>query len=558
MLSSDLLLSRISKGKIHPIYAKLEPETLELAELLIESFKRHVGRPYGELTEELEGFEGMNFRFIRGLSQLLTRRAEIKTVSAVEPSLAREALFEACGGLALTFAERKAALNKAAKSFSISVPELEKALWADLEEKQILTEFQTLLPTELLGQYNISLTQTLLFRAVDMDLQVKGNYQQLLRTIVRTKLMYTLENSGNEETVKLHLEGPASLFRMSDRYGTALAKVFPVLLNCERWSLRAGILYKGYRGKRILEFTLEDRAEVFRPLSGSKVLESLGKAKETKESYGIKALESPGKIKESERKEKTEYNFSGKEIYDSEVEKEFAALGFGRWKTRREPTILKAGPYAFVPDFSLERDGVLVYVEIVGFWTPEYLEKKIGKLKQVQENVLLLVNKKLSCSEKAFPGRQVLFYEKKLPAREIMQFLRKTEKKKLQKDLKKLQGAKLEFSGELVRLEELAERKGVWIEALREEFSKRSLEYNSAEYPSLNGYVLLEDFALQQSLLEKLDSQLKKLRSYAEALKVFEKFKLDSELYYPVLDFLGYKVIWCGLSEETAKLKKEL
>lgn len=542
MLSSDLLITRISKGTIRPAYAKFDPETLDLAKLLIDTFKLHVGKPYGELLAELEGFEEMNFRFIRGLSQLLIRRSVVETVSVVDPSSAREAVFEACGGMAPTPEERKAALETASEKFSVSVPELEEALWADLEENQVLKEFRPQAPAELLRQYNISQTQTLLFRAVDMDLWIRGNYQQLLWAVVRAGLMYSLGEAGEtnrkiEEEVRLHLDGPASLFRMSERYGNAFARVFPVLLKCESWGLRAGILHKGYQGKRILEFTLDDSEEAFGLGLGPGPLHKPGLVEEGKESYG------PEESAETETKTQTR-----KEAYDSVVEKEFASLGFGRWKARREPTVLKAGPYAFVPDFSLERDGVLVFVEIVGFWTPEYLEKKIRKLKEVKETVLLLVGKKLRCSEKDFPGRNVIFYDKKIPAREIMQALREYEEKKFAEDLEKLRGMEIELSGELIGLEGLAEEKGVWTEALKALLSEK--------LAGSEDYVLLEDFVLQRGLLEKLDRRLEKLNSYAGAVGLFEEFGLDPGLYYPVLECLGYKVVWCGLSEEDARIKK--
>ena len=195
LLTSDLLVTRISGGKIRPAYAAFNPENLELAGLLIETFEQHIGKTYGDLLAELEGYEEMNYRFIRGLSQLLGRRAVIETDAAVDPSLARESVFEACGGMALSPSEKKEALQKAAKKLSISVQELEKALWADLEENQILKSFLPISTAELLKQYNISLTQTLLFRAVDLEIWIKGDFQKILWKILRSGLMYSLEDA---------------------------------------------------------------------------------------------------------------------------------------------------------------------------------------------------------------------------------------------------------------------------------------------------------------------------------------------------------------------------
>ena len=71
--------------------------------------------------------------------------------------------------------------------------------------------------------------------------------------------------------------------------------------------------------------------------------------------------------------------------------------------------------------------------------------------------------------------------------------------------------------------------------------------------------MLLENYMIHRQLLEKIDLELEKpgaAETYAGAVNVFESFRLDRSLYYPVLEQLGYKVIWTGLSEEDAKIKK--
>ena len=73
------------------------------------------------------------------------------------------------------------------------------------------------------------------------------------------------------------------------------------------------------------------------------------------------------------------------------------------------------------------------------------------------------------------------------------------------------------------------------------------------------GYVLLENYIIHRQLLEKIDLELEKpgaVETYADAVKVFEGFELDRSLYYPVLEHLGYRVIWTGLSEEDARVRK--
>jgi hypothetical protein len=612
---------------------------------LIETFEQHIGKTYGDLLAELDGYEEMNYRFIRGLSQLLGRRTVIETDAVVDPSLARETVFEACGGMALSPAEKKEALQKAAKKLSISVKELEKALWADLEENQIVKSFVPLSPAELLKQYNISLTQTLLFKAVDLDIWIKGDFQKILWKILRSGLMYSLEDTEegrdkidreshrdterNEESkgktkegktkekfdelkaVHLHLDGPASLFRISERYGNSFAKIFPALLRSKGWRLKSGILYKGYQGKRVLDFTLDDSEKLFKITPEAAMYpETTSTGIQIKEEKGIYEAEKETR-KEAVKDIGIEEIDAEEEAYDSTLEQIFGSLSLGSWKIKREPTILKAGKYAFVPDFSLQRDGMRVYLEIVGFWTPEYLENKIEKLKQVKEPVILLIDRKLKCSEKDFPSQEVIFFDKKIPANEVMQILRKYEEKKFSEDRTRLEDMEFSISGELINLEEIASEKGVMPDALKEVVadrlakaeelekagrlekagepgksgeSERTGEFGKAreleelresgkakefgkikefgkfeDLEKYRGYALLENYLIHRKLLEKIDMGLEKpglVETYADVVKVFESFGLDRSLYYPVLDYLKYKVIWAGLSEESARVRK--
>ncbi|MFI5384336.1 MAG: DUF790 family protein, partial [Methanosarcina thermophila] len=153
------------------------------------------------------------------------------------------------------------------------------------------------------------------------------------------------------------------------------------------------------------------------------------------------------------KEEKGEYQAGTEEIeaeevaYDSKLEQMFGSLSLGSWEIIREPTILKAGRHAFVPDFALQRNGIKVYLEIVGFWTPEYLENKVKKLRQVKKPVILLIDRKLKCSEKDFPSQEVIFFDKKIPANEVMKILRRYEEKKLSEDRSKLGEIELSLSG---------------------------------------------------------------------------------------------------------------
>ena len=132
---------------------------------------------------------------------------------------------------------------------------------------------------------------------------------------------------------------------------------------------------------------------------------------------------------------------------------------------------MKAGQYAFIPDFSLERNGTKIYVEIIGFWTPEYLKHKIQKLNQLQEkeSMILLVNRNLACTGSEFQADNLLFYDKKIPHLEIIKILRRYEEKQQAEKITKLKGMEISFGSDVsvINLDEVAQRYGVSLEAIR-------------------------------------------------------------------------------------------
>jgi len=191
------------------------------------------------------------------------------------------------------------------------------------------------------------------------------------------------KRSEGLKDIHLHIEGPASFFRMSECYGNSFAKIFPILMQSKDLKLKAVILYKGSQGKRILEFTLENSNEVFKSVSeNTRDMETCSSELQLKEKKEGEGTGEKVKTKFSNKETETLEEDAEIETYDSNIEHILSSFRLGSWKIKREPTILKAGRYAFVPDFSLQRDSTKAYLEIVGFWTPEYLAKKLKNLKK--------------------------------------------------------------------------------------------------------------------------------------------------------------------------------
>lgn len=93
-------------------------------------------------------------------------------------------------------------------------------------------------------------------------------------------------------------------------------------------------------------------------------------------------------------------------VYDSGIEQSFAeafaalerAQATDGWQLEREPEplLLPGGPGEssagiVIPDFALTRGKRRVYIEILGFWTPSYRERKLQKLQQLRGRADLIL-----------------------------------------------------------------------------------------------------------------------------------------------------------------------
>lgn len=65
----------------------------------------------------------------------------------------------------------------------------------------------------------------------------------------------------------------------------------------------------------------------------------------------------------------------------------------GKWLLTREDEVLLLGDSVMIPDFAFthKEDGRRALVEIVGFWHPEYLRRKLAKVRAAGRDDLILL-----------------------------------------------------------------------------------------------------------------------------------------------------------------------
>lgn len=395
MLPSDLLVAR-SRGKfVYPLFSKFRLEEEYISHMLIDAFLESLNRERGRLLKKIQEIEdqayrlGLDYRFTRGLAHLLWRGTTLEppvdpsTSTRVRLEVFREAA-KRYGGFVLDGAEREDVQKSVAERLGLEPEDVERAMRAVYEDEWMVKGFEYIEPVELLREYNLSLAQTMLFRAsrIDVILGATGTKAKIiLYNLKRLGLMYMAYRHG--KAIRLEIDGPASILKQTERYGTRMAKLLPHIMAADSWSLKA---YVSWRGRR----------KIFELKSSS------GKLFPRKE-IGLESFDSS-----------VEENFYGS----------FIKLNTS-WKILREPEPLVAGHSILIPDFSFEKDGTRVYLEIMGFWTEDYLRRKVDKLKKLgRTNFIVAVQEELACSPLMGELPQtVVVYRRQLKASTIYRIL---------------------------------------------------------------------------------------------------------------------------------------
>lgn len=245
--------------------------------------------------------------------------------------------------------EETAAKAAIASQLGLSWDEIDRQLFADVMECHHLVAFAGYpSPEALLARYNVAQVQVALFRAVEMIVWATDDFKTILRYAKLARLMHTIRRLG-ESRYEFRFDGPASVLRATRRYGVALAKFLPALVACRGWRLHAVLRTRRPGWLAGLDLSAED---------------------------GLHSHLPPP------------------EEFDSRLEEDFARR-WGKerdgWTLEREGVILHQGQKTFVPDFVFRHAaGRMALLEVVGYWTPEYLQAKFQTLRAFSDQRILV------------------------------------------------------------------------------------------------------------------------------------------------------------------------
>lgn len=250
MLTRDLLLFSVRKGKIRPRFLKRKEAELEpLAQAMVGVAKEAVGRPKREIDEALSALAlgAKRPKVARGLAKLLTDRLEVAEPEAAV-SERREATFRAAMEALATVAPDGDIEDFAAGVAAVvGVPldALRSELHADLPDARPVVSFDELSAPALLDRYDLALAQGLVLhaKALVLDLPPLGRAEvrRTLRFMRFCRLVGTAEARAGGEGIRLTVEGPAAIFEGAKSYGLQLASFLTVVPTLPEWRLQAEV-----------------------------------------------------------------------------------------------------------------------------------------------------------------------------------------------------------------------------------------------------------------------------------------------------------------------------
>jgi predicted nuclease of restriction endonuclease-like RecB superfamily len=501
MLTKDLLRVSRAGGSYHPQF--VSDDQRSLAARVIGTYQGHVDEQRGTLEEALTSIEreSDDFKLVRGFAKLLEREATFETQAPVEPERARKAVFETAETVGVvTEDERTEALSRVADSFSVTADAFDTSLYADLESRQIMTAFDSRWgPDDLLAQYNLSLAQTALFDATGIRVR-SSDPKTLVSAVKRLRLMYEIRREDEGRTA--YITGPDALFRRSRRYGTRFARLLRTVARAPEWHLEA---------------TIDD--------SGTERNMTL----------------THGEVSVPEVEPVTEMTF------DSGVEADFAARFSSLdldWGLVREPEPLAAGAHVVIPDFAFDwQPGgahFRVFFEIMGFWTPEYVEKKLSRLADLEDvELLVAVDESLGVGEQIEAlDHRAIPYSKNVRVKDVRDVLRLYEADIVERSTADLPD-ELTPDADVVTLTDLAADLGV---------SETAIENKTVPEHERIGRTLV-----RPAVLERIGERLEPGMSLSDVEAVLDNEGINDTS--AALSALGYRVEWDGLSGGTVREK---
>jgi hypothetical protein len=264
---------------------------------------------------------------------------------------------------------------------------VERSLFADLRDAEVLRGFEALEPTALLDRYNVALAQSALLRATQVRVTVRDQDSTTVRAMFRAARFHGLIHlvqHADGGGYRITLDGPFSLFDAVQKYGLRLAMFLPSVLACSSFDLSADI--KMSAGREPVELRLSH-------------------------ADGLVAWRS------SPTEQRPEI---------AQLAAAFERLGADWDVAASDDVIAQPGEPVVVPDlvFTSRVTGEKVWLELFGFWSRAAVWRRVEQLQRgFPGRLIVAVSKKLRVSEEVLESREhgsIYVFSASMSAKEIL------------------------------------------------------------------------------------------------------------------------------------------
>ena len=395
MLTSEQSIVEFKSGRAIPdrLTQSTHRHYTEYAEKVLSVYHTGIGRQRRELHRQIESIfadePDCPIRRIQAFCKLLDDKSVYQTDSEGKAGKLRLQIFTEAGRFHPLVEQRDQLFEydekriKTQLSDKIGLPwdKIEQSLYSDVIDFQRLERFDGYPNAQaLLSRYNVAQLQACLYRAEGMVVSATDDFKTILRYAKLAHLLHDIVRLDSSKYC-ITFSGPASVLHETRRYGVNFARFLPALLACKGWEMTASVKTPWNKPAKLI---LSD-----------------------KDGFSSH-LPSPDE-------------------FDSTIEESFAEkFGTKRngWQLIREGEILHHQQKTFVPDFTFRHeDGIEVLLEIVGFWTPEYLAHRRETLQQFRKHRILIAVPEKSLREGATIGENILVYKTALKIEPLMEVL---------------------------------------------------------------------------------------------------------------------------------------
>ena len=368
MLPESEIPFRIVGGRVLPHF--LDARDGPWLRVLMEEIDRFRAKPVRELVGRLRQplpCATPPFK-LRAAIAVLLRLWKSELEAKVPPEKVREILF--CVAAAQAQVDRSGAFDAAAQALGVAPADIERALYADLPgEKLVCAPASIPSANEIALRTNQLILRSLLFHARRVRIKAEGATRPLVR---QAKLRGLLCSVTDGTPPILDLSGPFTVFRHTLLYGRALGELIQFLPHCAHFKLRADCVLR-----------------------------------EREAGDPIFPAENPA-------------------AYDSKLEERFARdlkRATPDWDLVREPQPVSAGSTLIFPDFLLRHrlcPQRRFFVEIMGFWSADYIARKLALLRESGLRNLILCVDEARGDDPLPPDARVVRFRRRIDPRLVL------------------------------------------------------------------------------------------------------------------------------------------